>query len=440
MADFSKIILFLYFIVWCLTLIRYQKKKKIFDVGSLMISTFLLFAFSSFMVYGNVAWGEEFKEVRIFPFIYLYGMLILSMYPVLRINENKINVIQKPTSLILSGFIYLYIAASLISIPELISKVGDLKMLVIDSAFGLDSYNESITLSQDSGKGGVSNLPAIISGAFSNVGVLFFFYYLTLDNRKKIVSIALGVCTLSVILASLLRGERGGVYYQSMTIIATYLLLRKFIPHSINTNIKKIGVLLGVIIFGLIASLTLSRFGSGSNSDPIGSIYYYIGSQNINFNNYGLDNNGIRYGDRTFPFFKMLLGCDDVPHNFWERREKYPHLHVNDETFISYVGDFTLDFGPIVAFVIFLLFFVFSYNRTIIRNGKMKFYQLILIHFIICVCVQGGLSLYSFSDIGGNLKLIVTYALYVIFKLDYARQQRVSLKYSTHKIDFDAQQ
>ena len=353
-------------------------------------------------------------------------MLMLSMYPVLRIDENRINVIQQPNYIIFRSFVFLYIATTLISIPELISEIGNLRMLLIDSAFGLDSYNESIVISEDAGKGGISNLSAIIAGAFSNVGVLFFFYYLTLKNKSKITSIALGVCALTVILSSLLRGERGGVYYQSMTILATYLLLRKFIPDSINTKIKKIGIIVGVLIIGLIAALTLSRFGSTPDSDPLGSIYYYIGSQNINFNNYGLDNNGIRYGDRTFPFFKMLLGYDNVPHNFWERRAKYPLLHINDEVFISYVGDFTLDFGPIIAFMIFLLFFIFSYNRTIIRKGELKFCQLILIHFIICVCVQGGLSLYSFSDIGGNLKLIVTFGLYLIFKIDSNRKQRMS--------------
>ena len=301
-------------------------------------------------------------------------------------------------------------------------------MLLIDSAFGLDSYNESIAISENMGKGGVSNLPAIISGAFSNVGVLFFFYYITLKNKSKIISIALGVCLLTVILSSLLRGERGGVYYQSMTILATYLLFRKFIPDSINKKIKKIGIILGVIIIVLITALTLSRFSSAPDSDPLGSICYYIGSQNINFNNYGLDNNGLRYGDRTFPFFKMMLGYDNVPHNFWERRAKYPMLHINDEAFISYVGDFTLDFGPIAAFMIFLLFFFFSYSRTIIRKGELKFSQLILIHFIICVCVQGGLSLYSFSDIGGNLKIIVTFGLYVLFKIGSNRKQERVLK------------
>ena len=104
MGDYSEIILFLYFIVWSATLIKYQRKKKKFDVGSLMISTFVLFAFSSFMVYGNITWGDEFKEIRVFPFIYLYLMLILSMYPVLRIDEDKINFIQQPTSLILHCF------------------------------------------------------------------------------------------------------------------------------------------------------------------------------------------------------------------------------------------------------------------------------------------------------------------------------------------------
>jgi hypothetical protein len=139
--------------------------------------------------------------------------------------------------------------------------------------------------------------------------------------------------------------------------------------------------------------------------------------ENLNFNNYGLDDGGIRYGDRTFPLFKRMLGFDNVPHNFWERRDKYPNLKVNDEVFISFVGDFTLDFGPFIAPLIFILFTFFILNLTRIRNGRILFHQLILVHFVMCVCMQGGMKLFSFSDLA-NLRIIVCFIAYIFFRFD----------------------
>ena len=50
------------------------------------------------------------------------------------------------------------------------------------------------------------------------------------------------------------------------------------------------------------------------------------------FNNYGLDADGIRYGDRTANLFKQII-WDDTPHNYMERRDKYPHLKIDDYYF-----------------------------------------------------------------------------------------------------------
>ena len=57
--------------------------------------------------------------------------------------------------------------------------------------------------------------------------------------------------------------------------------------------------------------------------------------------------------------------------------------------------------------------------RTRIRNNTVLFHQLIFLYFIMCVCIQGGLKLFSFSDIDGNLVIIVYLLVYYAFKLDY---------------------
>ena len=165
-----------------------------------------------------------------------------------------------------------------------------------------------------------------------------------------------------------------------------------------------------------MVAVTISRFereegGAGA------STFYYIGQQNLYFNSYALDDGGIRYGDRTFPVFKRMLGFDNVPQNYTQRRAKYPNLKINDEVFSSFVGDFVIDFGPIIAVIIFLIFFLYSKEHTKPQSGILPFHRLLLLHFIMCICMQGGLKLYPYSDLGGNLKLIMFIMCYIAFKV-----------------------
>ena len=108
-----------------------------------------------------------------------------------------------------------------------------------------------------------------------------------------------------------------------------------------------------------------------------------------------------------------MLGFENVPNNFVQRRAKYPMLYVNDEVFISYIGDFTLDFGPIIAALIFIWFSVWATKKMIISDRTIKFHQLVLLHFILTMCMQGGIFLFSFGDIAGNLKIMVYVAIYL---------------------------
>jgi hypothetical protein len=110
-----------------------------------------------------------------------------------------------------------------------------------------------------------------------------------------------------------------------------------------------------------------------------------------------------------------MIGIKGVPDNFWERRNKYPNLKINDEAFISFVGDFTLDFGPYLSVILFLTIFPSIAYLTKSNNKKLYFHQFILLHFVMSLCMLGGMKLYPFSDVGGNLQLIVYVFAYLFF-------------------------
>ena len=313
----------------------------------------------------------------------------------------------------------IFIITSLIQLPTIISdfKVSIVELLTVSSG-GQDLYNEAMDNSYSTGDGSIANLAAIVSNSYGYFGILLFFYYLTLENRNKFILIGLFFSVITSLFTYISLGQRGPIVEIFFSMIITYFALKKFMTPKVNKIIKFIGISLIAITSIPIIALTNSRFEDNLDGS-LSSVYYYVGQENLYFNNYGLDNGGIRYGDRTFPLFKRMLGFENIPNNFWERREKYPELEINDEVFIGFIGDFTLDFGPVPATLILIIFTLIVLRKTRIWDGEILFHQLILIHFVMSVCMVGGMKLYPFSDTGGNLQLIFYFLAYLIFKADY---------------------
>jgi oligosaccharide repeat unit polymerase len=424
-SHLSNIYLILFVITWIVTIIVYQKKKQHFDAGSVLLCSYLLYSIASLLLYNSDNQFYAFNDsIRLFPFIYLYLMLMLAFSPILKYDYKRINDIQKPTTVFLNAVCIIFIVASLAQLPTIISDFSvNIIRLLIDSSGGQELYTESLSNAYSTGDGSISNLASIISNSFGNLGILLLFYYLTLKNHSKLILIGLFYSCIISILTNISLGQRGPISAVLLSMIVTYFALKKFFQPKINKIIIIVGIILIIAIAVPLIALTTSRFG-GSVAGSLSSVYYYAGQENLYFNNYGLDNGGIRYADRTFPLFKRMLGFDNVPYNFIERRQKYRYLEINDEVFVGFVGDFTFDYGPFAAPIIFVLFTLFVLHKTRIRNGRILFHQLILIHFVMCVCMLGGMKLYPFSDTGGNLQLIVYCLAYTCFTVDYSLKRK----------------
>jgi len=407
------IVIFLFF--WIIIFFVYQIRKKKFDAGSVLLFSYLTYAIMSLFLYNNPYY--KFNRIDLLPFIYLFLMLMITFYPILKFDYDRVDNIKKPPTWQLNLVNLVFIISSLMQIPDIVSNFAvSIVRLFLDSAGGQDLYNEAMAESISLGDGNISNFFSIISNAYGNFGILLFFYHLTLRNFNRIILVGLFVSCIISIFSNISLGQRGPILEVILSMIVTYFFLRKFYQTNVKKVIKGVGVFILILALVPVAALTISRFGEsevGSES----SVIYYSGQENLYFNNHGLDNGGIRYGDRTFPLFKKMLGFENVPNNFWERRSKYPNLQINDEVFIGFVGDFTLDFGPFLPPFIFIIFSLYVSYKTMIRSRVLLFHQLILIHFVISLCMLGGMKLYPFSDVGGNLQLIFYFLMYHFFRL-----------------------
>lgn len=422
-STWSNICLIIYFLAWLICFIKYQKVRKCFDAGSFLLVCYTLFAFLSWRLYNNPDYGYGSKPIHLFPFLYLFLMLLMATSTVLKYDTTKIDRIQRPPRLFFIVVAIFFVFTSLAHFPSSISHFSEgIMKLLLDDSVGQSLYQESLEDRVSDGDGAISNLSAIFSSAFYNIGVLFTFYYLTLPKRKKWFTVALILSCLMGILAYISLGQRGGVFIRTMTIIITYFAFKKFYSKKLNKTVGKIGVILLILISIPIMAITLSRFGE-KEGGALGNVMAYMGQENINFNNNALDDGGIRYGDRTVPLFKRMLGFQNVPDNFWQRREKYPNLKMDDDVFYTFVGDFTIDYGPILAVFLFVFFTIVFHNLTRVRGRTVLFHQLILIHFVMCVCAQGAMELFTFSDVAGNLQLIVVFLSYWLCLYDYKSKQ-----------------
>lgn len=415
----SNINIAVYIILLLITFIIYQKKKGYFDSGSVLLLSYLFYSVMSLLLYNYPFFVFTFKPIRLFPFVYLYLMLMLTALPIFKYDQNKIQQIQRPNTLLFNAISIVFIFVSLIQIPAIISEFKNsiVELMTVSSA-GQDMYNEAMENSYSTGDGNIANLASVITNAYGYFGVLLFFYYLTLDNRNKLITLGLLLSNVFVVFTYISLGQRGPIVELLLSMIITYFALKKFYSPVINKVVKRIGVAIVVMISVPLIALTNSRF-SDNMDGSLSSVYYYVGQENLYFNNYGLDNGGIRYGDRVVPLFKRMLGFDNIPNNFWERRDKYPDLEINDEVFIGVIGDFTLDFGPFVGAAILLVFTIAVLRKTRVQNGEILFHQLILIHFVMNMYMVGGMKLHPFSDTGGNLQLIMYFLGYMTFKIDY---------------------
>ena len=336
------------------------------------------------------------------------------MSPILRFNIQKIETFPDPPFKVLDILVWGFIICMIIKLPSDLMRIQDgISTIMLDQ--GRELYSDVMNESQI--KGGayiISSLPTIYTNLTTEIILLIAFYNFYKKRKKKLTTAVL-IALAFTPFSSLANGQRGGAFDVIIIAIGTYFLFAPLLENKIRRIAKITGIVFLVGVLVPTVALTKSRFGSRDYS-VLDSVYSYMGQQNLNFDIYAFDNNGLRYGDRVFPLFKKMLGFEDVPDDFWQRRKKYPKLKINDEVFIGYIGDFLLDFGPWISTILFVVFTSIFLSLTKLRHKKCEFYQLLVIQFVLTLGLQGGLKLYPFADTFG-LKIFSFGLLYIYLKL-----------------------
>ena len=412
----SLIYLLIYVLLWfCLFVVR-QKKVKYFGAGSFIVLLYTIIGIISCFEYNTI----YYKELQLFPFIYLFVAVIIASLPVLKYNEASVTEIQLPSKAIINTFSYIYIIATIMVLPKIIGELHfGITTLFMDDSGGKELYEEAHNFVISNARNfGPTNIFMTIFNIFSDFVILVFFYYLAFNHNKPII-IFLAFSIFVHTIRSISLGGRTDITMSTLAIVVGYTTMRKFIPEKIRNIFIRIGIIAGGFIVILLISMTISRFSSSTMYDdnPFRSFIGYTGQCNLNFNENALDVGGTRNGDRTANTFKHLFGFDNVPASSTPTRLKYPYLKMNDSVFYTFVGDFVLDYGPISTIVIFCFFSFLACYLTTIKKGRLYFHQLIILYFVMCVCTHGSFYLFYYS-FGQNFVIIAFLLMFLIFKFD----------------------
>ena len=401
-----------YLLTWIMTLIWYQYKSRTIDGGTAVMSTYILYAIFSLFSLNDVMFADFYLPLKVFPYIYLYVMLMVALSPTIYIHLNPVKNIEQPQTNILGIISVIIIISSVLLVPDIIANFGTgLVKLFTETDAGKDAYMEHIEEDKEAGSG-ISNIPAIIYNAFSDITIFLCFYYMTCKKNNYWLIAGLIFAILIGVLIPMMHGQRGGVIAAVLTTCVGYALFQQYISRRINRVIRLLGITSIIAIAVPVAAITISRFGN-MGGGVTGFLNWYVGQGSLYFNNFALDAGGTRNGDRTLNLAKRLID-PDTPKNYTERREKYSHLNIDDNIFSTFVGDFVIDFGPITTVFIFVIFnglilYLIRFRNS--RDGTLKLHQALLLYFTLCICMQGGMTLFSFSDTG-NLRIVILFSLY----------------------------
>ncbi len=420
----SNTILIIYILLWIIVFFIQKKHTTYFGPCLFVILTYVVYSVLSFLLYQTDE-RSRYGQLSFFPLAYLFIMLIIALCPGIKYERSEISRIQKPSMIILYSFFIVYGICTIATLPSAISDVRSGLFLILNNAdAGAQIYKEARqnAVSSDGSISGILGFFTIIHNLFRDISIFALFYYLSLKERIRSISIYLIVVLVVDILISIARGGRTTFMMIIFSIAIAYFIFKEYWPDKQRKIVKKIIPVAMVLLLIPFMALTSSRFGNNTgNNAAINSIINYAGMANLNFDTFVFDSNGIRYGDRTANEFKRMLGFD-VPAGIRETRIKYSNMSISDAKFYTFVGDFVLDYGPIVTAILFCVFSAIICYMSRTRDGSIPFHKLLLVYFSLCVCSQGGMYLFYYSFIY-NLVILAFLLMYIVFYFDYRIQR-----------------
>lgn len=412
----DKTILVINFLIWLISLIAYYKMRKRCTVGVFVLLLYTTISYIAISLFLNpLGRGLFTPHVTMWPFVLLWGMILISMYPIFRWESIKVTEICLPNIRYVK---YLCVGVVILCVIKIISLIPDVRQGVLMMASGNDnsivenyinSTKERLShVSAISGKGSFNILAILTNQAKAIAPILTFLYLLYPANqRNKLITFGLLISLMTNPLAGIARSSRVGILVEILTVLFIFLLFRPFLNRKLSKKIIKVGFLISAPFVIVLMIISFSRFGENA------SFQYdrYFAESVLVFDGYCTDAGGTREGNITAPLLRVTAGQKAL--NEKQMRWKYRNMKMDNSRFSTFVGDFVLDWGVIPSIIIFIVFSII-FSTLLKPRRRLYFSELFILYLVLRFNI--GYFQYLLAGIDGNLTSLLLIALYFIFK------------------------
>lgn len=339
-------------------------------------------------------------------------MILIALFPIIQINEDRIKGIWIPTPSVIKISCFFCSALSIYSIIMLLPKLQEGILIMLSGSDDIvELYEESKSERMDTKSfSGAINFLGVLSNIVDYFMPILLFLCLMNKNRNKIIFVLLLIGVLKVPLQGIANASRFQLISQLYVIALMYFFFKPYLETHIVKGIKKYFFIISFFFIVIFVTISLVRSNNDDRCTPEYGIARYYAQGPIVFDNFCLDANGTREGHFTFPLILHLLGEKSMTEN--ELRQKYYYMKVDNSKFTTFVGDYVLDFGPIVAFFLFVLFSLISCS-WLRNNGTLSFSQVVILYLSVRFCC--GFYQYQLGVTSGNLFILFSLVIALFF-------------------------
>lgn len=407
MLTVSNLYLLVYALSWTFFLYKNSKNGK-FTLSYSMIALYTVLSFVSIFLFNSEEAKFNFEsEISLLPLIYLYVSIILCIYPLIKLEESKIKVLLIPSEQRLKFFSWICIILAFYGISDMLPQIQSGFMVMLsDSDAITELYEESTALRKDgvssAGSSMFFSLLNIMSNQAKNLVPFFLFINLINPKKNKYTTWLLMLSALQMPLSGIAHASRLELIVSFLAIILLFFFFKPYLDSNVKAKIYKVFSVIGGCIAFIFIVITFARVSTGGATSTVYNFASYLGQSTIVFDQYCLDANGTREGNLVAPLLLRAVGKKTLTEN--EIRDKYSFMRVNNASFSTFVGDMVLDFGPILAFILIVIFSIVC-SSYLQNKGTLTFGQLIVIYLVLRF--SSGFYQLQYCCMSGNITFVI---------------------------------
>lgn len=395
--------------IYVLTFCLVQLYLKKINLSSYILFCFMIANISSVYYYLNS--DLDFSLITVQPFVYLYILFFICVFPLIGFDSSKIEIIcSEHNDKFLELITLFFIFVSFVPFIENLLLATNVSPTDLGNIYNRDVGESSLLYHRLSWVGRNCNKISLW-GAY--IMPFLFFFNLTKRDVNKFIYYGLLMGMGNLVLNAYVYAARVDIIRLFMCLVVCFYIFKNQIPALYRKRIIYSAFFLSFILLSGLFLITYIRFSNfDSDIDIYTWITLYLGEGPLRFNSYMWYIKTNMNGDNCFPFFKSILGFHSFLNSldrrvFWE-----PKIGILNNVFYTFIGDFYADLGAYYTFLLFSTLSIIFYKA--IRFVKNIYCDKLFLIYIFSLIYMFGFMHYIFKVYDIQIRFFVSILFYFI--------------------------